>query len=128
MALIRWSARSRSKRLTTLPSTKRYSGTRRATSSRTAASPDASRRAHGPGPPRPPGTVRRRRARAARPHGRTPGGRPQVTRVESARLDRHVRLGHEVLVAGEGPHGGALTGLVAVEGEDHLAAELVVGW
>ena len=78
---------------TTLPSTKRYSGIRRATSSRTAASPCCSRRSHG-----------------SRPLG----------------LDRDVGLADEVLVALERPQRGLLAGRVAVEGEDHLAAELVV--
>ena len=49
-ASTRPSARSRSYLPTTLASTKRYSGTRRATSSRTAASPCWSRRSHGSSP------------------------------------------------------------------------------
>ena len=50
----------------------------------------------------------------------------QVAGVEAGRLDRDVGLGHEVLVAAEGPQRGLLPGGVAVEGEDHLAAELLV--
>ena len=51
---------------------------------------------------------------------------PQVARVEAAGLDRDVGLRHEVLVAVERAERGLLTGGVAVEGEDHLAAELLV--
>ena len=50
----------------------------------------------------------------------------QVARVEPGRLDGDVGLGDEVLVAGERPDRGLLAGRVAVEGEDHLAAELLV--
>ena len=50
MASTRPSARSRSYLETTLPTTKRYSGTRRATSSRTAASPFLIRTSHGSSP------------------------------------------------------------------------------
>ena len=41
-------------------------------------------------------------------------------------LDGDVGLGDEVLVAVERPQRGLLAGGVAVEGEDHLAAELLV--
>ena len=51
---------------------------------------------------------------------------PQVARVEAVGLDRDVGLGDEVLVAAEGPQRGLLPGGVAVEGEDDLAAELLV--
>ncbi len=51
---------------------------------------------------------------------------PQVARVEAVRLDRDVGLGDEVLVAVEGAQRGLLPGGVAVEGEDHLAPELLV--
>ena len=51
---------------------------------------------------------------------------PQVARVEAVGLDGDVGLGHEVLVAVERPQRGLLAGGVAVEGEDHLAAELLV--
>ena len=51
---------------------------------------------------------------------------PQVARVQAVRLDRDVGLGGEVLVALERPQRRLLPGRVAVEGEDHLAAELVV--
>ena len=50
----------------------------------------------------------------------------QVARVEPGRLDGDVGLGDEVLVAGERADRGLLAGRVAVEGEDHLAAELLV--
>ena len=92
-ASTRLSARSRSYLPTTLDSTKRYSGTRRATSSRTAASPFLIRRSQ----------------------GSIPDG-----------LDGDVGLRDEVLVAAEGAQRGLLAGGVAVEGEDHLAAELLV--
>ena len=51
---------------------------------------------------------------------------PQVARVHAGGLDRDVGLGDEVLVAAEGAQRGLLPGGVAVEGEDHLAAELLV--
>ena len=51
---------------------------------------------------------------------------PQVARVEAVRLDGDVGLGHEVLVAVEGPQRGLLPGGVAVEREDHLTAEVLV--
>ena len=51
---------------------------------------------------------------------------PQVAGVQPVGLDRDVGLGDEVLVAVEGPQRGLLAGGVAVEGEDHLAAELLV--
>ena len=50
----------------------------------------------------------------------------QVARVEPVGLDGDVGLGDEVLVAAEGAQRGLLPGGVAVEGEDHLAAELLV--
>ena len=53
-------------------------------------------------------------------------GEPQVAGVETRGLDGDVRLGDELLVALERPQRRPLAGLVAVEGEDHLAAELVV--
>ena len=51
---------------------------------------------------------------------------PQVAGIHPGRLDRDIGLGHEVLVATEGPQRGLLPGRVTVEGEDHLAAELLV--
>ncbi len=50
----------------------------------------------------------------------------QVARVHAGRFDGDVGLGNEVLVTREGPQGGLLARGVAVEGEDHLAAELLV--
>jgi hypothetical protein len=50
----------------------------------------------------------------------------QVAGVEARWLDRDVGLGDEVLVAREGAQGGLLARRVAVEGEDHLPAELLV--
>ena len=50
----------------------------------------------------------------------------QVAGVEAGGLDGDVGLGDEVLVAGERAQRGLLAGCVAVEGEDHLAAELLV--
>ena len=64
---------------------------------------------------RPARAPRRRPAGCRRSHGSRPVG-----------LDRDVGLGDEVLVAAEGPQRGLLPGRVAVEGEDHLAAELLV--
>ena len=51
---------------------------------------------------------------------------PQVARVEAVGLHRDVGLADELLVAAERPQRGLLAGLVAVEGEDDLAAELLV--
>ena len=59
-------------------------------------------------------------------HGRVTLLDPQVARVEAVRLDGDVGLGHEVLVTVERPQRGLLARGVAVEGEDHLAAELLV--
>ena len=59
-------------------------------------------------------------------HRRLPLLQPQVAGVEAAGLDRDVGLRHEVLVAVERAERGLLTRGVAVEGEDHLAAELLV--
>ena len=50
----------------------------------------------------------------------------QVARVEAVGLHRDVRLAGEALVALERPQRRLLSGGVPVEGEDHLAAELVV--
>ena len=52
--------------------------------------------------------------------------KPEVARVKAGRLDRDEGLGHEALVLLEGAQGGLLAGSVAVEGEDDLAAHLVV--
>ena len=59
-------------------------------------------------------------------HGGVAVGEPQVARVHAPRLDGHVRLRDELLVAGERLHGRPLAGLVAVEREDDLAVEGVV--
>ena len=59
-------------------------------------------------------------------HRGVAGLEPQVAGVEAVGLDRDVGLADEVLVAVERPQRGLLAGLVAVEGEDDLAAELVV--
>ena len=64
---------------------------------------------------RPARARRRRPAGCRRSHGSRPVG-----------LDGDVGLGDEVLVAAERPQRGLLPGRVAVEGEDHLAAELLV--
>ena len=61
-----------------------------------------------------------------RPASRTassPLGLPQLARVHPAGLDRDVGLRDEPLVLLEGAQRGLLPGLVAVEGEDDLAAE-----
>ena len=51
----------------------------------------------------------------------------QIARVHAAGLHGHERLGEEPVVLVERLEGGLLPGLVAVEGEDHLAARAVVG-
>jgi hypothetical protein len=50
----------------------------------------------------------------------------EVARVETVRLHRDVGLSDELLVAAERTQRGTLAGLVAVEGEDDLPAELLV--
>ena len=59
-------------------------------------------------------------------HRRVALGEPQVAGVATVGLDRDVGLADELLVALERPQRRLLPGLVAVEGEDDLAAELVV--
>ena len=59
-------------------------------------------------------------------HRGVPALDAQVARVHARGLDRDVGLGDEVLVAAEGAQRGLLARGVAVEGEDHLAAELLV--
>ena len=76
-AASRPSARSRSCCLSTLPITKRYSGTRRATSSRTAASPRCSLKSQGS---RPVGSIAASVSRSSG-HLRTPSARPPVRRI-----------------------------------------------
>ena len=59
-------------------------------------------------------------------YGRVSALKSQVAGVETSRLNRHIRLGHEVLVTCEHLQRCRLSGLIAVEGEDHLAMEGVM--
>ena len=70
--------------------------------------------------------VERHPSRDELAHGGVTLLQPQVARVEPVRLDRDVGLGDELLVTAERAQRRLLTGLVAVEGEDHLAPELLV--
>ncbi|MPM25025.1 hypothetical protein SDC9_71514 [bioreactor metagenome] len=60
------------------------------------------------------------------PHRGLPRLEPQIARIQTVRLHRHIGLRNEGLIETEHLQRSSLTGRVPIEGEDHLAIECIV--